>query len=224
MMRLILASKSTKGIKEKLLKSWSQKSGQKYLRKSQKWKILQLNKRDESTQKDSYIDASHNSPMVLYIAKTKRLKCPCGLKGKLHLIKGSLVWLPLCHTRHHQTDHLSLHFRVTSMMMPRAPPVVATSPILRQNWETLTRLASRRSKPPNVDACPHTFFIRSSVLRRKPTNLLPLGFEAQTKKPLNDFKAQITKPPVLVLRTKPRNHFSGFEAKPLTNRRHRFWG
>jgi hypothetical protein len=34
----------------------------------------------------------------------------------------------------------------------------------------------------DVDACPHTVFIRSSVLRHKPTNLLPLGFETQTKK------------------------------------------
>jgi hypothetical protein len=27
--------------------------------------------------------SSHNSPMVLLIAKTKRQKCPCGLKRKL---------------------------------------------------------------------------------------------------------------------------------------------
>jgi hypothetical protein len=30
-----------------------------------------------------------------------------------------------------------LHFHVTSTMMPHAPPVVAPSPVLRQNWETL---------------------------------------------------------------------------------------
>jgi hypothetical protein len=48
--------------------------------------------------------------------------------------------------------------------------------------ETLARLLSHRSKPPNVDVCPHTIFIRPSILRHKPTNLLPLGFEAQTKK------------------------------------------
>jgi hypothetical protein len=35
----------------------------------------------------------------------------------------------------------------------------------------------------NIDACAHTVFIRSSVLRCKPANLLSLGFEAQTKKP-----------------------------------------
>jgi hypothetical protein len=64
-------------------------------------------------------------------SKNKGLECPCGLKGKLHLMKGSLVWLPLCRTWRHQTDRLSLHFYVTSAMMPRAPPVVAPSPVLR---------------------------------------------------------------------------------------------
>jgi hypothetical protein len=82
-------------------------------------------------------DASHNSPIVLFIAKIKRLECLYGLKGKLHLIKGSLVWLPLRRIRHHRTDHLSLHIHVTSVMIPRAPPAVAPLPVLRQNWETL---------------------------------------------------------------------------------------
>jgi hypothetical protein len=58
MMRLILAPKSMEEIKEELLKSQSKKSGQKYLRKSQKWKILQLKIVDDSTQKGSYIDAN----------------------------------------------------------------------------------------------------------------------------------------------------------------------
>jgi hypothetical protein len=97
-------------------------------------------------------------------------------------MNGSLVRLPLRRTQRHRTDHLSLHFHVTSMTMPRAPSVVAPSPVLRQNWETLARLASRWSKTSYVNACPHTIFIHSSVLRCKPTNLLSLGFEAQTKK------------------------------------------
>jgi hypothetical protein len=29
-----------------------------------------------------------------------------------------------------------LHFHVTSAMMPRAPPILAPSPVLRQNMET----------------------------------------------------------------------------------------
>jgi hypothetical protein len=106
--------------------------------------------------------------------------------------EGSLVWLLLCHSWCHRTDRSLCYFHVTSVMMPRAPPVVAPSPVLRQNCETLAWLASQRSKPPDVDACPHTVFIHSSILRLKPTNLLPLGLEAQTKKPspnLNESKS-----------------------------------
>jgi hypothetical protein len=133
-------------------------------------------------------------------------------------MKGSLVQLPLHRTRRHRTGHLLLDFHVTSMMMPRAPPDVAPPPVLRQNWETLARLASQWSKSLDVDACPSQRFH-------------PLiGFEAQTYKPpltsfwgpkprnrCGDFEAQITKPSTLVLRHKLRNHCSGFEAKPLTN-------
>jgi hypothetical protein len=50
------------------------------------------------------------------------------------------------------------------------------------HFDRCITLASRRSKPPDVDVFPHTVFIRSSVLRCKPINLLPLGFETQTKK------------------------------------------
>jgi hypothetical protein len=164
--------------------------------------------------------------MGLFIAKTKRLECLYGPKGILQLMKSSLVRLLLHHTRRHRTDHLLLYFYVTSAMIPCAPADVAPPSVLRQNWKTLARLASRRSKPPDVDACPHTVFIYSSVLRYKPTNLLPIGFEAQNKKPStlvlmpklrncrDDFEAQITKPSTLVLRIKPRNRRSGFEAKP----------
>jgi hypothetical protein len=91
-------------------------------------------------------------------------------------MKGSLVLLPLLRTQHHRTNHLSLHFHATSVMMPRAPPVVAPLLVLRQNWETLGWLASWWSKPPNVNTCPHTVFIRSSVLRHKSTNPHPTWF------------------------------------------------
>jgi hypothetical protein len=126
-------------------------------------------------------------PMVLFIVNTKRPECPYGLKGKLQLMKGSLVCLPLHRTRHHRADHLLLHFHVTSIMMPRAPPAIARPPVLRQNWETLAWLASWWSKLPVVNACPHTVFIHSSILRCKLINLFPHGFEAQTKKPLRWF-------------------------------------
>jgi hypothetical protein len=150
-------------------------------------------------------DPNHNSPMVLFIVKTKRLECPYGLKGKLQLIKCSLVRFSLCHTRHYRIDRLLLHFHATSTMMPHAPSVVAPSPVMRQNWEMIVWLALRQSKPMDVDACPHTIFIRSSVFRCKPTNLLPLSFEAQTKKLSQWFWEQTVdkpSPPVLSLSRK----------------------
>jgi hypothetical protein len=98
------------------------------------------------------------------------------------------------------------------MMMPPPPSTITPLPVLRQNWKTLARLASRWSKPLDVDVCSHTVFIRWSVLRRKPINLLPLGFEAQTKKPSWWFCGP--------------NHqivATGFEAKP-GNPNEWFWG
>jgi hypothetical protein len=71
MTRLVLAPKFTEGIEEKLLKLWSQKWGQKYLQKSQKWKILQLKIGDELTQIHRCIDANQeftrcrNHPNIL---------------------------------------------------------------------------------------------------------------------------------------------------------------
>jgi hypothetical protein len=93
-------------------------------------------------------------------------------------MKGSLVWLPLRRTWRHRTNSLLLHFRVTSAMVPRSTPTIAHSLVLRQNWETLTR----RSNPSDVDVSPYTVFIHTSVFWCKSANLLPLGFEAQTKK------------------------------------------
>jgi hypothetical protein len=139
-------------------------------------------------------------------------------------MKDSFVRLPLRRTWRHWTYSLLLHFHMTSMMMPRAPPTVAPSPILSQNWETLARLASWWSNPLDVDTCPHTVFIRLSVLRCKPANLLPLVLRPKPRNHRDDFESQITKPSTLVLRPKPRNHRNGFEAKPLTNYHHQFWG
>jgi hypothetical protein len=116
-------------------------------------------------------DASHNSPMVLFIPKAKRLECTYGLKGKLQQIKGSLVRLPLRHTRCHWTDHLLPHFNVTSAMMPPTPPVITPPPVLREKLEN-----------PSL-----TCFMTKQSARcwRVPSHRLhPLiGFEAQTDKP-----------------------------------------
>jgi hypothetical protein len=91
-------------------------------------------------------------------------------------------------------------------------------------------------KPPDVNACPHTIFIRSSVLRCKLTNLLPLGFEAQTKKPSQwfcgpnhqttaaDFEAQTGKPERVVLRPNHKNRSHQFLGQIRRNRRPWFWG
>jgi hypothetical protein len=116
-------------------------------------------------------DTSHNSPMVLFIAKTKRLECPCGLKGKLYVMKGSLVRLPLRRTRCHRTNHLSLHFHATSAMMPHAPPVVAPSPIFEAKLGNPT---------------PTCFTMKQATGCRRVSShrLHPvIGFEAQTDKP-----------------------------------------
>jgi hypothetical protein len=67
--------------------------------------------------------------------------------------------------------------------MPSNRPSFASLPRDLHDDATCTTLM-QWSKPPDVDACPHTVFIRSSVLRHEPTNLLPLGFEAQIKKRL----------------------------------------
>jgi hypothetical protein len=43
--------------------------------------------------------------------------------------------------------------------MSHTPPVVASPSVLRLNWETLARLASRRSKTLDLDACPTPTFL-----------------------------------------------------------------
>jgi hypothetical protein len=100
---------------------------------SKTWSTPTPKKNEVLKQRGWERDISHNIAMVLFIAKTKRLECPYGLKGKLRLMKDSLVWLPLHRTRRHRTDHLLLHFQATSVMLPCAPPAVAPSPVLWKN-------------------------------------------------------------------------------------------
>jgi hypothetical protein len=59
----------------------------------------------------------------------------------------------------------------------------------------------------------------------KPLEIVATGFESNRRKPSEWFWGQTThKPRSSVLRPKPmRNHLSGFEAKPLTNRRPWLW-
>jgi hypothetical protein len=151
-------------------------------------------------------------------------------------MKGSLAWLPLRRTRRHRTDRLLLHFHATSIMMPHKPPIATPPSVLKQNWEILAWLASRWSKLPDVNACPHTVFIHSSVLRHKPTNLLPLGFEAQTKKLLcwfcgsyhqttaTSFEAETGKLERVVLRPNRKNRSHCFWGQIGRNHWPWFWG
>jgi DNA-binding transcriptional MerR regulator len=85
-MQLILAPKSIEGIK-KLLKLRSQKSGQKCLQKSRKWKILQLKIRDDLTKKIAILK------QIKSLQSVKTTQSPsCSLKdrGKLSLISSLL--------------------------------------------------------------------------------------------------------------------------------------
>ena len=71
MLRLILATFPMEEIEARLFKSQEQKSGQKYLWKSRKWKIFQHKIGDDLIQKHSYIDANQestrceNDPIIL---------------------------------------------------------------------------------------------------------------------------------------------------------------
>jgi hypothetical protein len=67
-------------------------------------------------------------------------------------------------------------------MVPRAPPAIASPPVLRSDWETLARLASTWSKLLNLDACPTPSHPPVGFVAQ-PTNRILLDFEAQTKKP-----------------------------------------
>jgi hypothetical protein len=64
--------------------------------------------------------------------------------------KGSRVWCILSH----QPVCLQVDPNTASARVPHVPPAVAPPPVLRPDWETLTWLASRRSKPSDLDVCP----------------------------------------------------------------------
>jgi hypothetical protein len=121
------------------------------------------------------------------------------------------------------------------MMVPRVPPAVAPTSVLRPDWETLTRLASRWSKPPDLNASPAP----SSLCQfcGATDKLKPAWFWS----PNQEIVAVILRPKSPNQsyrfwgpnRETRRHQFwgqtwencpSGFEAKPLINRRPWFWG
>jgi hypothetical protein len=103
---------------------------------------------------------------------------------------------------HHNDVMYTIHCRYSTsfeVKQGNPNPTSFTKPHVQCGW----------SKLPDVDACPHTIFIYSSVLRRKSTNLLPLVLRLKLRNHHDDFAAQITKSLPLVLRPKPGNpHFS----------------
>jgi hypothetical protein len=97
-------------------------------------------------------------------------------------------------------------------MMPRAPPIVAPPPVLRPIQQTLAWLASRWSKPPDLDLCPTLHHPPLSVLWCNRQTVACLVLRPRPRNCHSDFEVQITKPELLVLRPKPGN------------RRPWFWG
>jgi hypothetical protein len=65
--------------------------------------------------------------------------------------------------------------------MSCVPPIVVPPSVLRLNWKTLVRLASRWSKPPDLDVCPALNYPPVSFVVQ-PTNCCLLDFEAQIGK------------------------------------------
>jgi hypothetical protein len=152
-------------------------------------------------------DTSHNSPKVVFIAKIKRLKCPYGLKGKLQLMRGNFVWLPLCHTWCHQIVHLlaSLPRKVSRSISTRAPchlypPVgFVAQPINHSplGFEAQTKKPSRWFRDLNHQ-------------------IITVGFEVQTEKPeATGFEAKSGETVATGFEAKPEETFAtSFEAKP----------
>jgi hypothetical protein len=131
-------------------------------------------------------------------------------------------------------------------MVPHAPPIVASPPIFRPDWETLVILASTPSKLLDLNACPAPTSLRQFCgATDKPK---PAWFWGQTKKPswwfwgpnhqtrAAGFEAQTRKPSTtLVLRLNQktdhlfwgqtgRNRHHQFWGQTRENRRHWFWG
>jgi hypothetical protein len=96
-------------------------------------------------------------------------------------------------------------------MVPHAPPAVSPSPVLKPDWETLARLASRRSKPPDLDPCPMLSSLR--------------GFCGTTDKPKPAwFSGPNQETVAVILRSNSPNWSCQFWGSNRETRSHRFWG
>jgi hypothetical protein len=116
-------------------------------------------------------------------------------------MKGSLIRLPLHRTRCHRTDHLSLHFHMTTAMMPCAPPVVAPSPVLRKKlWNPSSTCFMMKQ----AVGCQRVSSHRINLLN---------AFESQTDKPPPTWFWGTNQETVIVI-LRPKS----------PNRRHWIWG
>jgi hypothetical protein len=96
-------------------------------------------------------------------------------------------------------------------MVSHAPPVVVSLPVLRPDWETLSRPASRRSKPPNLGVCP------------APSSLHQFCGATDKPKPAW-FWGPNQETTVVILRPKSPNQSCRFWGPNRETHRHQFWG
>jgi hypothetical protein len=147
----------------------------------------------------------------------------------------------------HRLVRLQLSLDATSTMMTHAPLVVTPPPVLKADWETWVRYASMWSKPPDLDVC-----LTPSSLRRfcgatdKSKHAWSYGLNQENIDVI--LRTKLSNRSYRFWGQTERNHrhrfwgqtgeirrhqfwgqtgenrSSGFEAKPLTNRRPWFWG
>jgi hypothetical protein len=130
---------------------------------------------------------------------------------------------------------------MTSAMVPRAPPIVTSPPVLKSDWETLARLAYRWSKPSNLNTCPTpSSLYQFCGATDKLKSAWFWGIKQETvalilRSKLPNRSCRFWCPNRVWCRTRENRHGgfetkplincpSGFETKPLTNHRPWFWG
>jgi hypothetical protein len=107
------------------------------------------------------------------------------------IILGRMVW----RSPSHRSVRLQFSLNATYTMMSCAPPIVTPPPVLNPDWERLL--------PPDLDACLTSSFVHQFYgATDKPSSTL---FWGPPRNRRCDFEAQIIKPELLVLSTKPEN-------------------
>jgi hypothetical protein len=96
-------------------------------------------------------------------------------------------------------------------MVPHAPPAVVPPPVLRPDWKTLVWLASKRSKPPDLDTCPTPFSLRRFC--GTTDKLKPTWFWGSNQETV-----------AVILRLKSPNQSCQFWGPNWETHHHLFWG